>query len=74
MSGEPAALECASAPETSVIRSFVIHGIVATKLFSRVCGRSFVYCSERRSFLENVRLLEALGVKFITITILLAVL
>lgn len=66
MSRKSASLGCASATETSVICSFVIHSIVATKLFPTVCGRSFVYCSERRSSLEKVMLLEASGVKFIT--------
>lgn len=65
MSRAPASLGCGSAPETSIICSFVIHSLVAAKLFSTVCGRSFVYCSERSS-LEKVTLLEALGVKFIT--------
>lgn len=64
MSRKPASSGCASAPETSVICSFVIHSIVATKLFSTVCGRSFVYCSE--SSLQKVTLLEALRVKLIT--------
>lgn len=57
---------CASAPETSVICSSVVHSIVATKLFSTGYGRSFVYCSERRSRLGKVTSLEAVGVKFLT--------
>lgn len=47
VSREPPSLGRASASESLIIGSFVIHGIIATELFSTVCGRSFVYCSER---------------------------
>lgn len=47
MSRKPASVAYASAPQTSVISSFVIF---AAKLFSTVCGRSFVYYSIRRNF------------------------